>query len=182
MAAAAPASTGRFMRTLAFTGAGLLAIALALYPLALVRDIYPLVLLAGLALLAFGLAIASREWILAGPGMGVLMGEYAIALSAGNVAIDELVPALAVAAFALMELIDLAGVLGRHPAPPRQVVRLRVAHIVAASMIGGVVSLAVLLAARAVTGGPPQLIGVAGIAGLIALILATRLARRSIEG
>ena len=93
MAAAPPASTGRVMRTMAFTGAGLLAVALALYPLVLVRDIYPLVLLAGLALLAFGLALASREWVIAGPGMGVLIGEYAIALSAGNVALDELVPA-----------------------------------------------------------------------------------------
>ena len=170
------------MKTMAFIGSALLAIALALYPLALVPDIYPLVLLGGLALLAFSLALLSREWILAGPGMAVLVGEYAIALNAGAVGVDVLVPALAVAAFVLMELLDLAELLGRRPAPPKDVVRPRVGHIAAASFIGGAVSTAVLLAARAVTGGPPQLIAVAAIAGLVALVIAASLSRRAIEG
>jgi hypothetical protein len=170
------------VKTMAYAGAGLLAVALALYPLALVSDLSPLVWLAGLALLAFAFALLSREWILAGPGMGLLIGEYAIALHTGGVQVDELVPALAVAAFILMELIDLAGVLGRHPSPPREVVRLRAAHTVAAALMGGAVAIAVLLAARAVSGGPPQIVAVSAAAGLIALILAARLARRAIEG
>ena len=170
------------MRTMTNVGAGLLAAALALYPLVLVPDVHPLIFLAGLALMSFALALLSGDWILAGPGMGMLLGEYAIALRTGSIEVDELVPALAVAALVLMELIDLSRLLARHPAPEKEVIKQRVAHIVAASLMTGAVCTAVLLAARAVRGGPAEFIALAAAAGLIALVFAGFMARRAVEG
>lgn len=170
------------MKRMANTGAGLLAAALALYPLVLVDDVYPLILLGGLAMTAFALSLLSGDWVLAGPGMGMLLGEYAIALRTASIEVDELVPALALAAFVLMELLDLSRLLARRPAPDKDVIKQRVAHIVASSLMAGAVCTAVLLAARAIRGGPAEFIAVAAAAGLMALVLAGLLARRAVEG
>lgn len=170
------------MRTATIVGAALFAVALALYPLTLVADPYPLLLLGVLATVAFALALLSAEWILAGPAMGILMGEYAIALRSAELSIDELIPAMAVAALVLMEMIDLTGLLGRHPRPEKEVVKNRVRHIVATALMAGAVSTAVLLAARVIQGGPAQLIVPAAAAGLIALVVAGTLAQRAVEG
>ena len=172
----------RTTRTMTNVGAGLLAAALALYPLVLVADVYPLILLGGLALTAFALSLLSGDWVLAGPGMGMLLGEYAIALRTASVDVDELVPALAVAALVLLELLDLSRLLARRPAPEKEVIKQRVAHIVASTVMAGAVCTAVLLAAQAIQGGPPEFIALAAAAGLIALVLAGLLARRAVEG
>jgi hypothetical protein len=169
------------MRTAAHIAAFLLAGALALYPMTLVNDIYPLALLAGLAFAAFILALLSVEWVLAGPGMGILMIEYAVALSMNGAAVDRFIPVAAVAAFLLLEIIDLVSVLARTPVPEREVVANHVRHIVLTAAVGGSVTAAMLLAAEIVTGGPAPLAGVAAACGLGAMIITVVLTRRAVH-
>lgn len=170
------------MRTSAHIAAVLLAGALALYPLTLVAEVYPLALLAALAFAAFVLALLSVEWVLAGPGMGILIVEYAVALQAEGAPIDRLIPAAAVGAFLLLEIIDLVSVLSRSPAPETEVVINHVRHIVLTAAVGGCVAGAMVLAAEAISGGPALLAGLAATFGLGAMVITIVLARRAVEG
>ena len=170
------------MKTFAYVAASLGVFALTLYPLSITDDLYPLGVLALAAAVGFALSLVTREWVLVGPALGILILEYALALQHGQVTFDRFVVAFAVGALIVPELIDLAPVLGRRPPPERAVVIDHARHVLAAAAMSVVVCAAVVIAAQSVGGGPPALAAVAAACGLVATFITVALARRAVEG
>ena len=168
------------MRVSAYALAALVALALALYPLTLVDELHPYLFLAALAGAAFLLSLLTRDWVLVGPGAGVLLLVYALALRDAQVSFDPLVVVLAIGALVLLETFDLIPLLGRRPSPEKEVVVAHVRHSAIAVALGWSVCVVVLVAARLVGGGPAVLAAPAAFAALGAVITTVALARRSI--
>ena len=158
------------------------ALVVTLYPLTLSDELMPTAVLAGLAFVAFLLALVSNEWVLAGPGAAVLFVEYAAALANGNVVVDGIAPLVGIGALIVLETIDFITLIARRPSPPRTVVVGHVRHALLVVFGGAAVAAAVMLAAQVVGGGPSGLAGVAAASGLLAIVIAVALANRAVEG
>ena len=170
------------MRILGSLVASLIALALCLYPLTLVEDLYPLLLLPSGAALAFLLSLITGEWVLVGPGGGLLILAYALALGEGRISFDPFVVIVAAGLLVLLDTLDLIPLLGRRPPPKKDVVGVHTGHMALALVIGSFVTLAMVIAARVLNGGPPALALPAALASLGAVMGALVLARRSVEG
>lgn len=168
----------RVMKAFAYVIAGLAIAALCLYPISLVEDVYPFLLLPALAAVAFGLSLLSTDWVLVGPGTAVLILAYAIALRG----YDPLVPVFAVGLFVLLEAIDLAPVLRRRPPPERDVIVAHSRHSASVAALAATVCVAAVVAGRLVAGGPAPLAAVAGVCALAATVIVVVLARRGVDG
>lgn len=170
------------MKTFAYGIGVVTALAITLYPLTLSDDLVPTVYLVALALAAFLLALASNEWVLAGPGAALLIAAYAVALGDAPIVIDRAAPVVGIGALVLLETIDLVTLITRRPAPGRAVVIGHVGHAVVVVLAGAAVSAAVMLAAEVVGGGPAALAVPAALFGVLAIVIAVSLAQRAVEG
>ncbi len=170
------------MRTFAYVAASLGILALTLFPLSVTDDLYPLALLGLAAAAGLAISLVTGEWVLVGPSLGIAILEYALALQDAEVSLDRFVVAFALGALLVAELTDLIPVLGRRPAPERAVVIDHTRHAVVVVAVSLVVCGAVVVAARSIGGGPPELAAVAALCGLGATFIAVMFARRAVEG
>jgi hypothetical protein len=159
----------------------LLATALALHPVALSEPPPGVIVTGALALACYALALITAEWIMSGPGIVLLLAEYAIALVNQRGQVDELAPVFAVGAFLLMELMDVSLTLARSERVSPEVVGVRARQLVVVAAAGGLVSTLVLTAGTLVAGREIVLL-LAG-AGCAALVvwLGVRLAHDVLE-
>lgn len=169
------------MRVFGLVVALLVALTLCLYPLALVDDLYPFLLLPCAAAAAFLLSLLTGEWVLVGPGAGVLLFAYVMALSDSGTSLDPFAIAFAAGVLLLLDVFDLVPLLGRNPRPPRQVLVAHIRHLMLVVGLGTAVALALVAAAGLIGGGPALLAAPAAFAGLAAVVIAVAQARRSIE-
>jgi hypothetical protein len=152
----------------------LLATALALYPMAVASRLYPMILLAVPALLFFALSLLATDWTLVGPGLALILVEYAISLSIHGGGIDPSSVAFAVAAVLLLEIIDLYMVQS-DAKDARDTVIAHVRNIILFVGAGGAVAGASLVAARLAEGGPVGAFALAAVCGGGAVLAAVGL-------
>ena len=152
----------------------LLGTALALHPIDIAGGSTGLWILASAGLSCFVLALITSEWLLAGPGLALLMSEYVWALEMVEAPPDPLAPVAATAALVLLELTDHA--TSSHK-PNREVLARHAVHLVPVVITGALVATAAFVGGRLVEGGSIALLGVAAACGLVAVGIATRLAR-----
>jgi hypothetical protein len=154
----------------------LLAAALALHPVAFSEAPPGVLVTGGLALACFALALITAEWIMSGPGIVLLLSEYAIALVNQRGEIDELAPIFAVGAFLLMELMDVSLTLARSERVSPEVVGVRARQLVVVAAAGGLVSSLVLTAGTLVAGREILLLFVGAGCAAFVVLLGVRLA------
>jgi hypothetical protein len=152
------------MRKLVPISTMLLVIALALCPVALSDPPRGVIVCGALAVICFGLALITFEWLLSGPGLILLLAEYAIALVNQRGVLDEAAPVFAVGAVLLMELMDISLTLARSQRVSPEVVGVRARQLIVVAAVGGIVS-AVILGAGTLVAGAQVLKLVAGAAG-----------------
>lgn len=167
------------MRALVNTAAGLLAAAIALRPIELAGEAMPYALLGGLGVIAFALALYTREWVLSGPGAALLIAEYLIALSTVDAGIDPVAPVLAVATVVLLELVDLSLLLSG-PTPHRKVLVRHGRYLVVIIAGGGVLAATAWAGGNVITGSSIELLLGAAVGGVGALAIAVGVIRRSL--
>ena len=165
------------MRKLVPIATLLLAGALALHPVVLAEPAPAVIVMGVLALVCFVLALATHEWIMSGPGLVLLLSQYAFALVSRRGELDELAPAFAVGAFLLMELMDVSLTLSRSERVFPEVVGVQARQLVIVAAGGGLVSTIVLTMGGIVAGRqiPFLFAGAAGAA--LVILLSVRLAQ-----
>ena len=169
------------MRKLVPAATLLLAAALTLHPVVLSEPPLGVIVTGALALACFVLALVSAEWIMSGPGIVLLLAEYAIALVDQRGQLDELAPVFAVGAFLLMELMDVSLTLIRSDRVSPEVVGVRARQLVVVAAAAGLVATLVLAAGALVIGREIALLFTgAGCAALVVL-LGVRLAHDVLE-
>jgi hypothetical protein len=166
------------MRELVAGAALLLALTLALYPMDLAETITPLGIIGGLGVAAVALALLTSQWVLAGPGVGLIVIEYAIALVLRDGPIDLFSPLYGAGCLLLLELIDLTLVMHR-PQSERGVVVGHARHAVSIVAVAILVAVAALLAGALLPGHHLLLIA-ASACGLGALSVAVAIAHRAL--
>ena len=167
------------MRALVNIAAGLLASAIALRPIELTGELMPYALLGGLGVVAFALALYTREWVLSGPGAALLIAEYLLALNTVDAGIDPAAPVLAVAGVILLELVDLSLLLWG-PTPDRKVLVRHGRYLVVVIAGGGVLAVTAWAGGQVLTGSSIPLLLVAALCGVGALALSVGVIRRSL--
>lgn len=167
------------MRTLVNVAAGLLAAAIALRPIELAADAMPYAVVGGLGVVAFALALYTREWVLSGPGAALLIASYLVSLSTVDAGIDPAAPVLAVACVILLELVDLSLLLSE-PAPHRKVLVRHGRYLVVVITGGGVLAATTWAGGGLITGSSIPLLLAAAVAGVGALAISVGVIRRSL--
>ncbi|MDQ3987163.1 MAG: hypothetical protein M3280_11795 [Actinomycetota bacterium] len=152
----------------------LLGAALGLHPIEIAGSSTGLWILAGAGVGCFALTLVTSDWILAGPGLALLMGEYVWALEMAEAPPDPLAPIAAIAVLVLLELTDHA-TLSRKP--NKEVLGRHAVHLAAVLVTAALVATAAFVGGRLVEGGSIALLGVAAACGVTAVGIATRLAR-----
>ncbi len=154
----------------------LLAAALALHPAALAGPTWGVVVAGGLGVACFVIALLTSEWVLAGPGAVLLLGEYAIALVNERGYVDDMAPLFAVGLFLLMELMDVSLTLARseHVAP--EVVGVRARQLIVVAAAGALASAATLTGATFLVSGRVALLVVGGACAALVVMLGVGLA------
>jgi hypothetical protein len=166
----------RWIRALVPGSTMLLAAALALHPVALTEPSRGVIVTGALALACFGLALVTSEWILSGPGLVLLLAEYAIVLVVQRGDLDELAPLFAVGAFLLMELMDVSLTLARSERVSSEVVGVRARQLIVVAAVGGFVSALVLSAGTFVEGREIAMLVVGAACAAFAVLLGVGLA------
>ena len=152
--------------------AGLLWLALVLYPLSLTELQEPLAPLAVGSGLCMGAALAIGRWPFAVTAASVWIVEYASALALSG-RTDMAAPVLGVMCWLTLELVDWRRLSARE-------VRLSAGHTAIAGALGGAAAVACLGASLVVGGTVPILVAVGAGAGIAVLGLAVALARRAL--
>jgi hypothetical protein len=159
------------MRKLLPISTMLLAVALALHPAALSDASTEIIVCGSLAVACFGLALLTSEWLLSGPGLILLLAEYALALVNRSGELDENAPLLAVGLFLLMELTDVSITLARSERVSPEVVGVKARQLVVVAGVGGFVSALILVAGTLVAGGQVvKLVTGAACAALVVML------------
>lgn len=154
----------------------LLAAAVALHPAALSRAPWGVIVTGALALACFVLALLTSEWILSGPGLVLLLAEYAIALVSQRGDLDELAPVYAVGAFLLMELLDVSLTLARSEHVSPEVVGVRARQLIVVAGAGSLVSALVLGGAGFAEGRQIPLLVLGAVCAALVITLGVGLA------
>ena len=168
------------MKLLVRITAALLTIACALYPLTIVTDPIGLAALGGLAVVAVGLALVTSEWVLAGPGVSLVILEYTIALADSSAPFDWRAPALAVGCLVVLELVDTAPVFRRDTEEGRAVSANHLRRTVLVVLVASLTALATASTAGLLHGGPTPLLVGAAFCGAIAVAALMSLTRARI--
>ncbi len=166
----------RWMRKLVPISTMLLAVALALHPADLSEPPRSVVVTGTLAVACFGLALLTSDWILSGPGLVLLLAEYAIALVDRRGELDEMAPLFAVGAFLLMELMDVSVTLARSERVTPEVVGVRARQLIVVAAAGAFVSALVLSAGTFVEGRQIVLLFVGAACAAFVVLLGVGLA------
>jgi hypothetical protein len=154
----------------------LLAVALALYPAALSDPPRGVIVCGILAVVCFGLALVTSEWLLSGPGLILLLAEYAIALVNQRGVLDDAAPVFAVGAFLLMELMDISLTLARSQRVSPEVVGVRARQLIVVAAVGGIVSALILGAGTLVAGGQVLKLVAGAVGAALVVLLGVHLA------
>jgi hypothetical protein len=165
-----------WVRKLVPSATMLLAAALALHPVALSEPPTGVVVTGVLAVGCFALALLTSEWILSGPGLVLLLSEYAIALVNQRGQIDEVAPIFAVGAFLLMELMDVSLTLGRSEHISPDVIGVRTRQLIIVAAFGGLVSSLILAAGTFVQGSEMILLFTGAACAAMVVLLGVGLA------
>lgn len=167
------------MRRWTAAAAGLLAVALGVWPLSFATPIPHLVAAGALGVAAVIVALAACRWSFAGLGIVLLVLHYTASLIRYD-AIDIFAPLFALGLLLMVELIDLAMLTARRGniEPSVVLARARFGMIVAA--VGTPAAVAALVAGAIVTGGNPLLLLMGALLGLTAVALTVSLARETI--
>ena len=169
------------MKVFGLVVAVLVALTLCVYPLALIDDLYPFLLVPAAAAAAFLLSVVTREWVLVGPGAGLLLLAYVLALGDSGTSLDPLAIVFAAGVLLLLDTLDLIPLLARRPRPGRDVIVGHVRHLTLVLGLGLGIALALVSAAELLGGGPAVLAAAAAFAGLGAVAIALVQARRTLS-
>lgn len=168
------------MKALVIVAAGLLGAALALYPMAVAGRPYPMLVFGGPALLALALSLIAADWTLVGPGVGLIVIEYAVALSIAEGPIDPFAPVFGAGALLLLELVDVSAAQ-RESTEDANVVFAHARNVLLFVAAGAAVAATSLIAARVVRGGSEwslTLAAACAAGGLLAALASARFALR----
>lgn len=168
------------MRIVLVITAALLALACALYPMTVAEVPLGLLVLGGAGFVAIALALATSEWVLAGPAAGLIVIVYALALAESGRALDWSAAVFGVALLVVLELVDAAPVVRRDTDGGRRVAALHVGHVAVVAFVGAVTALGTSAAAVILGGGPTPLVVVAALCGAAGIALVVALAVRGV--
>jgi hypothetical protein len=163
------------MRVKLSVGAAFVWLALALYPV-LLSGKSALLVLAGLSLPLFVGALVAPRTIAGVLSAAVLAVEYAAALPASPIDVDYAAPAVAVAWFLLLELLDHAALIAGDGEVEPRIRWGRMVEVLLFVFVGGGAALFVFALSAIVHGSGALGAAVATAFGLLALALPVRLA------
>jgi hypothetical protein len=163
------------MRVKLSVAAGLVWLALALYPVLLSGKL-ALLVLAALSLPVFAVALVAPGTIAGVLSAAVLAVEYAAGLLASPIDVDYAAPAVAVAWFLLLELLDQTALIARDADVEPRIRWGRMVEVLLFVCVGGGAALFVFALSVIVRGSGAIGAAVATAFGLLALALPIRLA------
>jgi hypothetical protein len=163
------------MRVKVSIAAALLWGALAVYPVFVSEDAAVLVV-AALSLPLFIVALVAPGTVAGMLTAAMLAVEYAAALLASSLDVDYAAPAVAVAWFLLLELLDQVALIAAEGKPEPRVRWSRMVELLGFVFVGGGAALFAFVLSLIVRGSGPAGAAVAIAFGLLALALPLRLA------
>jgi hypothetical protein len=163
------------MRVKVGIAAALLWVALAVYPVFVSEDA-ALLVLAALSLPLFTVALVAPSTIAGVLTAALLAVEYAVALLASSLDVDYAAPAVAVAWFLLLELLDQVSLMAGEGEPEPRVRWRRMAELLGFVFVGGGAALFAFVLSLILRGSGPAGAAIATVFGLLALALPLRLA------